>query len=117
MRKIAADFNDLAHDGKIRVLLTHAEGVTVGERVLLEEAEEELSLEATASECDERFLYFELSGAREVLTPASGFTFYFSNTHWNQYSTPTRSNSNHRQRAQTEVLGDNRHVEVVSSAA
>jgi len=62
MRSIEADFNDLAKDGLVRVLLSDVTGVALGERVTLVEESEGMSLEAELREIDanDGFAYFDL---------------------------------------------------------
>lgn len=64
MKKIEVHFSNLARGGKVRVLLSNASDVQLGERVLLIEDAEEMRLEATAAEIDGGYVYFDLGWDR-----------------------------------------------------
>lgn len=64
MKKIEVHFSNLARGGKVRVLLSNASDVQLGERVLLIEDTEEIRLEAIAAEIDGAYVYFDLGWDR-----------------------------------------------------
>ena len=64
IKKIEVHFSNLARGGKVRVLLSNASDVQLGERVLLIEDAEEMRLEATAAEIDGGYVYFDLEWDR-----------------------------------------------------
>lgn len=61
MKNIDVDFNDLARNGKVRVWLADTNGAVVGERVLLVEQDEEMSMQAVFAEIDGNYAYFDLA--------------------------------------------------------
>ena len=64
LKKIEVHFSNLARGGKVRVLLSNASKVQLGEQVLLIEDAEEMRLEATAAEIDGDYVYFDLGWDR-----------------------------------------------------
>lgn len=60
LKTVEVDFNDLARGRKIRADLERADGLVVGDLVILVDENEELSKYAHLAERDQRNAYFEL---------------------------------------------------------
>lgn len=59
-RQVDVDFNDLAHDGKARVLLSDIPDVMTGDLVLLSDEVEGMTWDGILAEHDEKFAYFAI---------------------------------------------------------